>query len=352
MRKYFVCELKRNRNALIVLTVLCALLAGVVMMNERLFYNAPLYDENWNYIPGKGRVVNYDGGMNFFCGMLIVLCLFAPVYTYAFKMKKRSVDAMYSLPIKREGLYFVKSLIGLLLVFVPYTVAYLTGVSVVLVRENYFALGWYAPFYFASLGLGACLYFTYAFFFTRANTVADGIVFMLAWSFFFELALLLAVQGLNCLGLENWSELIKEHDYLDIQYSLLGGVLEATDFFSSLLGKKNVDFDAAFAQSLAFSVVCGGAACALFFRGLKKEKAENAEQISSSVWGYKFLIPAYVLLCVSNCSAELIVWIIVWIAAIVSFIVYRRSVRLKWFDWASILAGFVLGVLLCGCFTL
>lgn len=348
MRKYFLCELKKNKNALIVLTVLCALLAGVVMMNSELFYTAPVYDENWNRIPGQTRIVNYDGGMGFFCGMLIVLCLFAPVYIFSFKMKKRSVDAMYSLPVRREGLYFVKSLIGLLLVFVPYTVACLTGVSVVLCRENYFQLGWYLPFYFVGVALGVCLYFAYAFLFTRANTVADGIVFMLAWSFFFELALLLVVQGLDCFGLENWGEFIKEHDYLDIQYSLFGGVVEATDFFSSLLGKKNVDFDAALAQSVAFAVVCGGAACALFFLGLKKEKAENAEQISSSWWGYKTLIPAYLALCLSMISAGLIFWSSLLMAAIVAYIVYRRSVRLKWFDWASIGGAFLLGLMMLG----
>ena len=86
-------------------------------------------------------------------------------------------------------MYFVKTVIGLILVFVPYAVAFFAGISVVAMREHFYRFGYYFPYFFISLPLGFLLYGFYAFIFTRANTVLDGVVFMIAWSFAVELVM-------------------------------------------------------------------------------------------------------------------------------------------------------------------
>ncbi|MBQ8320682.1 MAG: hypothetical protein IJX81_07390 [Clostridia bacterium] len=347
MKKYLRYELKKNRNALIVLTVLCALIAGVVMVNINLFSRWPAYTESGVRVEGEYRIVNGDGGLSFFCMTLALLCVFVAVYQYAFKMKKRSVDAFYALPIRKEKLYFGKTLIGLLMVFIPYTVAYLLGITIVLCRENYFHLGWYLPYYFASVGLGVCLYFFYAFIFTRANTLVDGLVFMLGWSFLFELATYFICGALSeSFGLSALAEILHERGYMDFEYMAIGGLISVETAFARLLASGTL---ASFRpQALLFSLLCGGAAASLFFLLLKKEKAENAEQISSSLWGYRTLIPAYLTLCVALTGNDPLLNIVLLAAGFVGYVVYRRSVRLKVADWISLAASFLAGLLLMG----
>ena len=338
MRRYFLSELKRNRNALIVLTALCAVLAFAVTSTIRLFVV-------WEY-DHTLTIYSGDGAMGLFCGMLIALCVFTPVYSYSFKMKKRSVDAYYSLPIRRESLYFVKTLIGLLLTFVPYTVAYVLGVGVISCRENYFQMGWYIPYYFVSVAFGVLLYLFYAFIFTRANTTADGVVFMIAWTFVVELVLSVLAFALDKLGVpESVWGVFNASEYLDLCHFPFAFLTAVADGFSDLLGNSAVYVNNWEAHALAFTVLSGVACGVLFFTGLRREKAENAEQISSSWWGYKTLVPVYAF-TISAQTTSWVGWCVTFIAAFVGFVVYRRSLKLKTVDWISLAVALLLGIIL------
>ena len=75
-------ELKRNRNALIVLTALCAVLAFAVTSTIRLFFV-------WEYDHAP-TISNGDGAMGLFCGMLIALCVH-PSKPTIIKMKEMTI---------------------------------------------------------------------------------------------------------------------------------------------------------------------------------------------------------------------------------------------------------------------
>jgi hypothetical protein len=125
-----------------------------------------------------------DPNLGYVIGALLLLCYIVPILTYSFKMNKRSVDAYYSLPLRKEKLYFVKTLVGLFLVLAPFTIAYWGGFLTLLCRKgNPYEMIWYVPAYFVFLLLAVFVFGINAFFYTRANRVWDGLVFMFAYSF-------------------------------------------------------------------------------------------------------------------------------------------------------------------------
>ena len=114
---------------------------------------------------------------------LAVLCTAVPVMQFSYRMKRRSADLWYSLPVKRETLMLARTLSGLVLVLAPYALSYWAGFAVIACKENMFCLEQYVYLFFASIPVAVLLFGTNAFLFTRANTVGDGILFLVAWAF-------------------------------------------------------------------------------------------------------------------------------------------------------------------------
>ena len=171
MMKFFVYELKKNVWTLVVLTALATILYVVVQSASNVIWKSP-----------SGQISVETPQIGVVYGELGVLCTLVPVLMYSFKMNKRSVDEFYSLPIKREKIYLAKTLAGLILVMVPYAVAYWSGFLSVALRENYYHLGYYAAGYFGGVLFGL-------FSLLRAGRRIHSslpAVLMLLWSLFTE----------------------------------------------------------------------------------------------------------------------------------------------------------------------
>ena len=91
MKRYFIYELKKNFWPLVILT---AISAGLYLVVLSYFEPVSRYGEN--------SVVINTPPLQTVMIELCILCIVAPILMYSFKMNKRSVDAFYSLPIKRE----------------------------------------------------------------------------------------------------------------------------------------------------------------------------------------------------------------------------------------------------------
>jgi hypothetical protein len=207
-------------------------------------------------------------------------------------------------------------------------------------------MGWYIPYYFVSVAFGVLLYLFYAFIFTRANTKADGVVFMIAWTFVVELALSVVALVLDEFGVpKNIWFVFNASDFFDVCHLPFTYLTALAGRYSDLLGNSAVYVNNWEAHALAFAVLSGVAGGVLLFTGLRREKAENAEQISSSWWGYKTLVPAYLLLVTAQ-TTNWIGWCVTLIAAFVGFVIYRRSVKLKLVDWISLAVALLLGIIL------
>ena len=85
----------------------------------------------------------------------------------------------------------------------------------------------------------------------------------------------------------------------------------------------------------------------LLFYSLRFEKAEDAEQVSESRFGYKFLIPVYAafLMGISyDLSVQTLAMIL--IAEIIATIVYKRKFRFEKKEWLRIGVGLLVGIVL------
>lgn len=333
MKKYILYELKKNSYAILSLTLIAIVVYMVPILATRQY--PTVYSDDTQL-----AVISVVGGL---------LAAIVPVWLLSYRMKKRSVDLYYSLPLSRTKILIVKVLVGLVAVFAPYTVAYWLGAAAFIARFSSFTIHpvYYIPQYFLSIPAIVCIYALAAFAFTRANTMLDGIVFILFW--FVILALFCSV--LDQLTRSIYSDTIKQYvepqyyfpaaplNYLTQHYSI-----RITDDFAYPLDKVN-----AIVGFILTGLMSIGAGVGLILTE-RFSKAENAGQISESWFGYKVMIPAYcsLVLCVCRIfiSEMYILGIITVICAFFLTVLYKRTVKIgtKWavILIASVIAGIIL----------
>ena len=306
---------------------------------------------------GTYGIFNQDPQLGLIYTILGIFCAVVPVLMYSFKMNKRSVDAFYSLPIKKEKMYLVKTLVGLLLVLIPYTIAYWLGFLTIALRENYFHLIYYIPGYFGGLLFGVCLYGIYAFAFTRANRVVDGVVFMLAYTF---IGFLIVAGG----GEIYYSLSGHRSDLALSHFFSFGGLMAFETNIATLIQegtiKTNVgDPTASWMPTsdviweptiFLYPILLAAVGYALMFLLLRREKAENAEQNSDSWFGYRVMIPLYIVAfftCISYSLDMLPLYIcVIAIGAVIMTIVHTRKILFNWRYWVMIAASVAVGLVL------
>ncbi len=330
--KYLCYEIKKSLWAIVVLSALCTLPYVAMLASMSMIIRVPVGDGVYNtYLSGPNVEMVFVE--------LAVLCYLAPMFVYSFKMNKRSVDAYYSLPIKREKLYLVKTVVGLLIAFVPFTVAHFAGMLTLALRpDNPYRMVMYIPAYFGGLLFGLCLYGVNAFLYTRANRMIDGVVFMIGYAFIAPFC-------------------IMYYEEVSSNYTILWYEESATITFGAF-----TVFPGAMSQYMRgfqtvrqltpflfiYHIVLGAVGYLLFFVFLKKEKGENAEQVSESWFGYKVLIPFYVAMFLALSEFEFGAICVVLVGGIVALIVYRQKFVFSWKWWVMLAGAVCIGLLLCG----
>lgn len=357
MIRYFKYELKKNFWTLVVLTAIAVLLYVVTVSTAELFYR-PIFvspDRPATAVGGNAEHINQSSQIGVVYATLGIFCAVIPMLMYSFKMNKRSVDAFYSLPLKKEKMYLVKTLVGLLLVLIPYTIAYWLGFLTVALRENYFHLFYYIPGYFGGLFFGICLYGICAFSFTRANRTVDGVVFMLAYTF---IGFLIAAGGTQM-----YYSLSGRKSDLDLSHFLsFGGLMSFGTNIDALIREgmpgglelpSTVTWEP---TTFLYPILLAAAGYALLFLLLRLEKGENAEQNSDSWFGYRVMIPLYIVAFFSSISYSLdmlpLYICLIAIGAIIMTIVYTRKILFNWRYWLMIAASIAVGLILNAAFLL
>ena len=329
MKKYFLYELKKHIWTLVILSAVCALPYIVNVATMRMTYT---------YFPEttKERVYIQNPQLSFVFVELLILLFLVPTIVYSFKMSKRGVDGHYSLPLKREKLYFISTMVGLILVLVPFTVSFWGGFFTLLFRKgNPYNMGYYFPVYFGGLFFAVFLYGINAFIYTRANRIVDGIVFMGAYAF-------IGFLFLACLdyAFDVWTYTWHIEECFLFSGSMFAFVDRMCDFIIGGVVRQS------YAGWWFGLTLAAGALCyALLYFAIRFEKGENAEQNSSSWFGYKTLIPVYIALCFGAGAAEEILgFVLVLVGGVVATIVYKRKFRLKFIDWLPLIIGLVAGI--------
>lgn len=340
MKKYFVYELKKSLFTIGLLTLVAIVVYLVTIVNQSV-----------SHVSASGTCL---WAISLFGGILAAL---VPLWVFNYKMKRRSVDLYFSLPLSHARLLAVKFLIGLIAVFAPYTVAYWVGALFAMVRfpEMLYPV-YYLPQYFASL---LPVYFIYAissFAFTRANTRLDGFFFIAAWMFAVTLVVVI-LNTLTCKVYYDQSLVIQQ--YLYPAYYLPFAPLDfvTTHFQQHLAQYLNVHVYNYSAAEIANIVVgftlttlmAAGATAGLLLAE-RRVKAEAAGQISNSWFGYRVMIPLYtVLLLGYTRSIGLFATIFYVLLALLSFAMtalYKRTLKIGWKQAIVYAIPLIVGVLL------
>lgn len=281
---------------------------------------------------------------------LCVLCFIVPAMQFSYRMKRRSVDLWYALPVKREKLVLARVLGGLALVFVPYAVSYAAGVTIIACSENLFKMQMYVPLFFASLPMGVLLFGVNSFLFSRANTAGDGIVFMLLGAFALAMPMAFADAWL-------WQSIPNEIDDL-LHYITFGPAAEMFMLFGPAIRGISTNVPGLWLGCVLAAIEGCAAYFGLFYTA-RSHRAESAGQISDSPFGYKVLLPWYLFFGIATASvqggimlttAPIAEYLFLLILAFVGYFVYRRSFRLKLSDIIGIggaFAGSLLLALIC-----
>ena len=329
MKKYFLHELKRQFYPLIALTVVMVLLH----VTPLLISTADSLETNYTHM---GTLAAYVG----------LLAVGVPTALTQYKMKKRSTDLYYALPISHTKVLTARFLIGLILVYVPFTAAFWLGAFVVMARISAVVNAvWYIPMYFATLLPVYVIYSMAAFVYTRANRDFDGFMFILFWAFALTLvvAVLLSLFGYDNIFVCTYFMPFRP---LDVSTSFFQHKLYGTQWYAAI-GDEKV------AMALGFSITAALSAAATFglFFTERNAKAENAGQLSESWFGYRVMLPLYTvgvlsLLDLSFWDTEIFLLIIFVTAAFFANVLYRRTFKIGKKQFIIFLISVLAGVVL------
>ena len=347
MKKPLLHELKRDLLPLVVFIAIAVVIAvGVAMSSNDILETGE-------------RIENSSIACS--AVILCILCTVIPVLQFSYRMKQRSVDLWYSLPITRKQLAFVRTVGGLVLTLVPFTLAYWLSAAAIALRGSELYYFYYLPAYGLLLLLGAGLFGVNAFLFTRGNTVADGIVFIAAWACALPLVNLCVYMSVPSYEFSVGGKHLTG-DALNALLFTYSPVSTVTNLMHELImegqPEELIEIDtllSSYEYPVRFAFLF---ALALFLLA-DRDKSENAAQVSSSWWGYKVIIPVYAIAIYAALVAAfgvggewdvgLLYYTVITAAVVfVLYFIYRRSFRLKKWDIIMVAVILAAGVLL-GC---
>lgn len=401
MKRYFLYQLKSNSRAIIIVTVLMMIISFFFSMETMSREHTPKYafdgentyfvnsysygtpDSYVNYYGERIKITNEailtrsyrDLSLSCPVGILLSLSVIIPAWAFGFMKKKRNLDCYYSLPITKRGLGTAHYLLGLFAMYIPFLFSY----AVMLIYNASYGLFGNIAHEYLILHFGVCLlagfviYSISCFAFDRANTVIDGIIMIAIYLFVIFLFAICIRTILNDIFL--LVHRIRIHAHIKIEYDsiewlerhliilneengipfvpfveLLSSLESDAELIYTGYTNRFLEGDGNIAWLIFWCIVGTLSAIGLIY-GFGKKKAELAEEISSSIFCYKLLIPTVCILynihygIFNNDTTSCLV---TTIACIIAYTVYRRGIRYKVSDY--IVMGVMLLLTVCSLF--
>lgn len=293
------------------------------------------YVYNWYVRPGLG----------FHVLIIALLCTGLPMVELSAFNSRKYLDSAFSFPISRVSMLSVNLINGYLQFLIAYTVSFIWyAIRLAPCADKlYFTPIW--EFFFISLLYSLFLYCFNAFFFSLCNSTVDGAITALSWQHIL-CPIMFTLYDMFDISAKNFDLDVL---FYGIAWYPLGVISEAYGDAAAGFSGFSEDVKGIVITTIVVSVLaivfCFGT---LFFFGRKR--AESAGEISNTPVSYKVLIPV--------CSAMLLYWsleggggivsLFALIFSTVSYIIYRRGVRLKVTDLVVIgacFACFVMGII-------
>lgn len=318
-KSYFSAHVRSNLKPLMYIVIIVLSLSFIMGISGQPY-------EEWDH--GTGTTFkDYHATLYIPVLFLCILAYVVPVMEFSFFKKRRNLDCAYSLPISRRAMGIVHYLSGAITVIGTFTLSYLLNFTLLLTRgASYFNFPPMLANYFLCVLLGLMMYSVMVFVFNEANTTADGIWFMLLWSFILPLAML-AIETVA----DNWY--LFDAEYCAIPW----GVIDLmTTTYQYIVEKGDLEFATFWQKSecifwLIAWIVIGISAAVGSYLTFGKRRMELTEEISDSFFGFRVLIPAYAvagMLAFTEFDTA-IAWVIIELLAFVGYTIYRRGFHYK-----------------------
>lgn len=272
--------------------------------------------------------------------ILVSVVVVIPVMEFSFKMKRRSVDLYYALPLKRSKVFIVKYLVGLTELFILFIPSWLLTFIWIAVSDNLYNLSYFFGYLGMAILFGTLLYTFMCFFYTMANSLIDGIIFMSMASCSLPLFINIIYELLLRSGTSN--RLLYKRFYFAPSplfnlsyelYALMCNDKAAAEQYSNIIAVILVS---------VICLICGGL---FFYIHSKKNDAEDVSDESDSLFGYKTFIPFYMATSMVIPTQEYF-WAIIAVAGYLAYAVYRRSFKIKGMDIISLGVSVIVGILI------
>ena len=316
MKRLLVYYLKKRIIVISVISFIVMMLGVVAIGNSNFTYY--LQSDIW-----QKHATNSPLWLIVWTGA--ILATIVPAFEFYFKMRKVSIDEFYQLPIKREGLYITKYIIGLIETLIPTVVAIITVLILLAAKDHVFNTSILVPYCFSIVGLVIVYYTSVVFVYTRCNTFFDGLINIVLWTF-----LGVAIYGVI--------DVIFNFDVLrygDASYFFLQSPLTVVHvyFDDVFMNYSNADFEPISIISVVLFSVIGVVFGFLTFYLIRFDKAEDSMQKSTSWFSYKMLIPIYLSFLTMYVILEdidvFVFLLIILICSYIGYVIYNRSFKIS-----------------------
>ncbi len=276
--------------------------------------------------------------------LAVVMGIFAtliPILETACFKNRRNLDTLYCLPLKRIKLALAHYLSGFIQVFIIYSSCFFTTyiyLSILETQKHSYNLGWMLLYYFVSIVFGLVLYSIFIFLLSEANTVLDGVIISFLWVFAAALIMAVAYDYFSDL---NGINLIQRGDFISSWGIIYAPINNITNIFIDLIEELSYTASRDYHTFIRYYVAwvfVGIAAAVGYFYNIVRKGAENAEEITDSWFGYKVLIPIYGFSFIKMNGDIDILTIIIIASMIIGYMVYRKSFKLKIWDYITVAA--------------
>ena len=335
MKKMFLYYFRRRLPAMIILMIAMAVMT-IIIQSQSSYIN---YSQSGDY---RIETAGQTNPFIYLSILLSVIVTIIPIMEFSFKMKRRSVDLYYSLPIKRIKLYICKYVVGLaefLILYIPQWLISFIWLATLPSVSNIYDLSYSIYFMLLSIGYGILIYTFLTFFYSMGNTLIDGIIFMALASCF--LPTLMNVMYSLILG-ANYSDRTFYMRFFFI-YSPLFDI--SGKMHSNMIGGTYGDINIlGIILNIALAIL---ASIAFFFIHSEKNNAELVGDESDTIFGYKLFIPLYMVTSFKLISSSIsALWVVIGIAGYLFYCIYRKSFRIKRNDIITLGVSIIIGLLI------
>jgi len=338
-KKYLSYRLKNTAFRTVVIAVICTVFVCVYILD-----NIRVADER----------MSAQCCADAFAWMTLLLASVIPMLeTYHLK-NVRTLDVVFSLPVRRRDTALAHYLAGAIqLAIISLAMAAATFILLLIGGGGYFNVGYVIPMYLAVLFLSLCVYSFVIFIFGKGNTPGDGAVFV--FGFYGAVIMLLLVLDSfigrymyvdyflgKLLGSSGLVGVLSVFNPMNTIIVAFESLIEARSLSTSSPIKAVSDLfsllaDAGMAYPLIVASVVWlaiGVACTLaYMRHFERYRAECAGDISDSLFGYRFIIPAFGFTIMYIFKDMIIFLNVATLAAmLIGYFIYRRSFKIKLSD--------------------